>query len=739
MPKILAIGLLAGQLAVTCLVAAADQKLPEIIVSEERIITPTRQIDETVSTGSEVSSKGIELLGPKAETSVYEAINLLPGLNAESTDGRGLGVEQSTMRNRGVRGMLGALTVEGVPNYGGNPIGPRDYLYDLENINSVAVYKGAVPADIGSGVGSRGGAIELRPDWPRQKFGARLSQSFGSDNYYRTFLRLDSGILPTVGTKLSGSYSYTQAGKWRGPGELGPRHNFNLSLTQPVTSKADIKLWYNFNSIKQDLYRPLSFSDTRNLDTNYYKDFNAATTGIAANDINYYRYNHGDFINRDFISLITVTPNEMVRLTLKPYYSIEDTKVFQGNATNNMVQKRTRDIERTGLIAEGSYGTKGLKGVAGYHFESITMNIFAQNFAPAVTGLSYRGYAAVGSSGTAEINSPFLKLAGSYGSFDWQAGVKYFNYGEPAIDGFRNSGTSPDFPLVRDNWLDRRSRTYDIWLPTMGLSYTINESLQLYTSYGKSFIRPYAQLPLASLYTSNRAAFTGQGISLNDLFNGYRMEESDTIDLGLRYKGEKFEIAPTFFYGLHKNLLTTVYDPRVNLSYQQNVGKATGYGLDLEMTAFVTDYLSIFLNPTWTSLTYNNDITYQGAILSSKGKQVTDTPEWMLKSGIILKWNGFEIAPKVRVIGERSGDVEHKEKIDPYAVTDLSISYTRKKLWNLSQFKVSLELSNMTNEKYVSVINSFDDTRASSTAQPNNTSYFPGAPFSAIGSVSMQF
>ena len=45
----------------------------------------------------------------------------------------------------------------------------------------------------------------------------------------------------------------------------------------------------------------------------------------------------------------------------------------------------------------------------------------------------------------------------------------------------------------------------------------------------------------------------------------------------------------------------------------------------------------------------------------------------------------------------------------------------------------------MTNEKYVSVINSFDDTRASSTAQPNNTSYFPGAPFSAIGSVSMQF
>lgn len=731
-------GLITGQLFIIGTAMAAEVKLPEVLVTEDRISTPTRQIDETVSTGSEVGNKGIELQGSKAETSVYEAINLLPGLNQESADGRGLGTEQSVQRSRGVRGMLGALTVEGVPNYGSNPIGPRDYLYDLENISTIAVYKGAVPADIGTGVGSRGGAIELRPDWPHEKFGAQLSQGAGTDNYYRTFLRLDSGTLPNLDTRLSGSYSYTRADKWRGPGELGPRHNFNLSLAQPITSKTDIKLWYNYNSIKQDLYNSLSFSETRNLDANYNKDYNAALTGTSATDINYYKYNHGDFINRDFLSLITITPTDTLRFTLKPYYAVEDTKVLQGNAANNMVQKRTRDIERTGLISEGSYGSKALKGIVGYHFEASTMDIYMQNYAPTAAGLSYRGYAAFAAAGTSATHSPYIKLTGNAGKVDWQVGLKYFNYAEPASDGYRNSGTAPNYPLVRDTWLDRSSRSYDTWLPTAGLSYTITDSLQLYSSYGKSFIRPYSYLPLVSTYTTstNINRFKAAGITLNNLFDGYRMEESDNIDLGLRYRGETFEIAPTFFFGLHKNLLTTVSDARVTgtpISYQQNVGKAVGYGLDLEMSAFVTDYLTIFLNPTWTSLSYDGDITYQGARLASNGKQVVDTPEWMLKSGVILKLGDFEIAPKVRVIGERYGDVEHKEKIDPYAVADLSLSYTRKKILSLAQLKLSLDFTNITDEHYVAVINSFDDTRA------GGTSYYQGAPFSTIGSVSIQF
>lgn len=45
-----------------------------------------------------------------------------------------------------------------------------------------------------------------------------------------------------TGTAVSGSYSFSQADKWRGEGELGPRNNANFALTQPLGEKVDVKL-----------------------------------------------------------------------------------------------------------------------------------------------------------------------------------------------------------------------------------------------------------------------------------------------------------------------------------------------------------------------------------------------------------------------------------------------------------------------------------------------------------------
>ncbi|MCI5122029.1 MAG: hypothetical protein D3908_12720, partial [Candidatus Electrothrix sp. AUS4] len=97
--------------------------MSEVVVSGERLVTPTRQASETVYTGSEITAKGMEIQGTKATTSVYNTLDMLPGINVESADSNGLAAEMSRVRVRGVKGSIGALTVEGVPNYGGNPIG----------------------------------------------------------------------------------------------------------------------------------------------------------------------------------------------------------------------------------------------------------------------------------------------------------------------------------------------------------------------------------------------------------------------------------------------------------------------------------------------------------------------------------------------------------------------------------------------------------------------------------------
>lgn len=714
----------------------AQEVLPEIRVAAEKLITPTMQSSETVYTGSEITTKGMEIQGIKATTSVYNTLDMLPGISVENSDSSGLAAEMSSVRVRGVRSSMGAMTVQGVPNYGGNPMGPRDYVYDIENMQSVSIYKGAIPGDIGTGVGSRGGAIELQPDWPREDFGLFFKQTLGSNKYTRSYLRLDSGDLTESGTRVSGSVSYSESDKWRGPGTLGPRKNANVTLSQALGERVDLKLWYNHNNLDQHLYNSLSYNEIKN---NYSKDYNATLTGNLAQDINYYDYNRGSYQNDDFFAMLTLQANKDLKITLKPYHTREDVEILQGNTSgpvdnrNYQVVKRLRDIKHTGIIAEAMMEQGEFKGTLGYHFEESDSSILTQNYAMTPRGLAYRGFSRISvSDDNTYIHSPYAKVAGSHGAFDWQAGLKYFSFEEPASAGYV-SGPGPQYALRRAPDIDKESNSLDIVLPTVAAAYRFDKGLESRISYGKTFIRPYSYMPLHNLYNQNRALFQEKRITLQQLFDGYGFEESDVVDVGFRYTADCFEIAPTFFYSKHKNLLTSIYDPRVELNYNQNVGKATSYGLDLEMNAYINQAFTLFVNPTYNSMTYDEDLVFAGRSRATEDKQVVDVPEWMAKAGFIWNYRNFEAVPMLRYIGTRYADAENLTEVDSYFLADLRMSYTLPELYWTKEVKLSLELNNLFDKEYITRINASDTTRA------GQASYHPGSPFNAMLTLSVRY
>lgn len=701
-------------------------ELEKVTIEAEKLITPTKQANESVYTGSEVTSKGIELQGVKASTSVYEAISVLPGINVENVDSSGLAVEQSSVRLRGVKSSMGALTVEGVPNYGGNPIGPRDYLYDMENVESFSVYKGGVPSDIGTGVGSRGGAIALHPKWASKEFGIDLTQSLGSNEYTKSYFRVDSGIVNESGTRLSGALSYAKADKWRGEGDLGPRINGNISFVQPLGDKAEIKLWYNHNNQEQHLYRSLTYAQTQNLKANYKNDYNTLKTGVPAQDIYYYDNNKGSYKNDDVMAIVNYRIDDTFELMFKPYYSLEDSLISQGvTSSGGRIQQRIRDIERFGAITELGAKLEHMKLAFGYHYENSLMEISTKNY---TTAGAYAGMGVVGTSGTTYIHSPYAKVSGKEGNFNWQAGLKYFEFQDAASEGY-TSGPAPTYTLTRATDLDRDEQTHKIWLPTIGISYDFDSAWQAYASYGKNFIRPYSYLPLMTYYQNNRAAFQAIGMGAQDLFNGYTLEESNNFDVGVRFKGDSVEIAPTLFYGKHKNLLTTVTnDTNASLSYQQNVGKATSYGLETEINFFIGDTTTLFINPTYMHFTYDDNI--KG--MATKDKQVVDTPKWMGRAGVIYKIGAFELVPMVRYLGERYGNAINTEEVGSAWLADFRATYTLKNFYEKSPLKVSLEIDNLFGKEYISVINASDYETGTST-------YQQGAPRNVMLSVGVKF
>jgi len=77
--------------------------MEEMVVVGEKFVAPTKQTNERVYTGTEITAEGLKLSGAKGRTSVYETMDLLPGVQVESVDPLGLAAEQKNTRVRGVR------------------------------------------------------------------------------------------------------------------------------------------------------------------------------------------------------------------------------------------------------------------------------------------------------------------------------------------------------------------------------------------------------------------------------------------------------------------------------------------------------------------------------------------------------------------------------------------------------------------------------------------------------------
>jgi iron complex outermembrane receptor protein len=130
-------------------------------------------------------------------------------------------------------------------------------------------------------------------------------------------------------------------------------------------------------------------------------------------------------------------------------------------------------------------------------------------------------------------------------------------------------------------------------------------------------------------------------------------------------------------------------------------------------------------------MSFDDDFKRGDKILNIKGNQIPDTPEWMIKSGFVYTVNNFEISPKVKWVDSRYGDALNKEKVDDYVVVKLNLGYTLRNFWKLSETKVTLELNNLFDNRYVGAIEANDSG--------TGADYFAGPPFTAILTMSGKF
>jgi len=698
------------------------------------IATPNATTPATVY---KVDREAMRLFDSPGGANPYTAVAEVPGVKITTVDAYGLNNMQGGQKGMRVRGEVSTHgvsgTVEGLSLGGPGPGPGYLFLFDKENIAGIDFAQGPMSANR-AGLFNSYGALDSRLRWPEKQAGGEVNVSAGRFGFLRSFVRADSGELPT-GTAFFVSASQSSAEKWRGEGNSpSARGNVEVGLSQQL-GDLHFKALYAYNTQAQNNYKALTY--TQASDLNRYRDVDYGTN---RNSSDYYDYNKQDFQNQAFIAEIGYDFSPTTSLTIKPYYASEEGYYLYAGSTNTQVQKWLIDHETYGLSSElkTQLGSTDLK--FGYAWTST---------APPGPPTTRKQYTIVGGKlvfqqwpllsklvDRHEFQNAYAMAEQRFSDWKLDGSLRYVHETLPGIDAYKagaaTAGASWDVSAddaiaraVKDPTRSVSSRSFDKVLPQLGATYTLTPAVDLRINAGQTIGGPafdvFNQAPAGSITTSQQ------------YWNQVKPEIATGVDIGARIRLTDAYLDPTIYYSRSRNKAVAVFSPASNTAYSQNVGQTAASGFQLAAGWSATNTLQLISAFSYSrSVFVENVLTTGGATLPVEGKQLPDVPRVMGNLGAVWRYQGFSVAPLQQYVGPRWGTTTYTERIPGYWLTDLTVGYEQKAHWG--KWTATVGAMNLFDRRYIGQIST---SEVNTTA--NGAIYYPGAPRTLFASLGANF
>jgi len=245
---------------------------------EEVTVTENREISgimKPITVPKERSTITQDFINTQpAGQSIFDSLNKVPGFNFTNADP--YGNSGGNVRIHGFDGNRISFTWDGMPlNDTGNYAIFTNQVADSEILGSASVNQGTTDVDSPTASAS-GGVVAITTMRPNQGYGATSDTSFGTNNYKREFLRLDTGAFGPWGTTAFVSASFTKYDKFKGPGYL-QKKQFNAVIYQDLGELGWVQLAMHWNSNRNDFYNnPTYYPTVSTLQT-----VNGVLTGVV--------------------------------------------------------------------------------------------------------------------------------------------------------------------------------------------------------------------------------------------------------------------------------------------------------------------------------------------------------------------------------------------------------------------------------------------------------------------------
>jgi iron complex outermembrane receptor protein len=663
-------------------------------------------------------------------TSPLKILDKLPSVNFQSASSLGSNEWSTRISVRGFDQSRLGFTLDDVPlgdmsyaNFNGLHISRA---IEPENIGRTALSQGAGALSTASS-SNLGGTIQFYSSDPTDRFGVDTLGTYGSDDTWRLFARVNSGDLGD-GVKAYLSGDYLDQPKWKGKGAQHSWH-INSKLVVPLGTEGSIKAFVNYSDWADDDYVDMwpdllsnkgykwdylrydwatAEAIARNLQAGTY----TATYpgyGVISGDDAYY---DGYGLRKDLLvgANINYKFSDAFSFKVTPYYHRDrgigtwwTPYVPTPGGAPLSVRSTAYWIDREGLT--GSATVTPFDGntleVGGWYEH----NAYKQ-------AREYFGLADTDHSSIGRLEWPKNPFAYDY-QYDFKINTyQYFVQDTWQItDAFKVTGGWKGLEVKINEHYDPAKTpnvarwgtngaltAKDMFLPQIGANYMLGSRFELFASYAENM----------------RAFTTDPFITSPDAFaalkqNGVKPETSWTAEGGLRFHLPHLEGSLAGYHVKFDNRLFSVSPCVAVLSCPStltNVGSVTTNGFEAAGTYRFTRAISLYGSYAYTSAHYDNDVFNGGGelVVASGGKSVVDQPKHLINGELAYDDGTLSGRVHVNYQSKRYATYDNSLAFSGRALVDLNAGYKFHQDGFLGGTEIQLNVTNLFDKKYVATI-----------------------------------
>jgi iron complex outermembrane receptor protein len=666
-------------------------------------------------------------------TSALKVLDKLPSVNFQSATALGTNEWSTRISVRSFTQTQLGFTLDGVP------LGDMSYA----NFNGLHISRAITSQNIGrtdlsQGAGSLstasssnlGGTIQFYSIDPSDTMGATMEGTYGSQNAFNLFGRIESGDLGG-GIKAYVSGSYVDAPKWKGKGKQ-LAWTINSKIVVPLGERGTLKAFANYSNWKDDDYIDMwpemqarqgykwdylryDWTTAKAIADNYnnngvYEDTYAGYDQPIQGDDAYY---DGYGLRKDLLLGANLDYELADNLTVKltPYYhrdrGIGTWWTFYTptpGGANLSVRSTQYWIDREGLTGSLQYKIANHTLEAGGWYEHNSYEQAREYFPLEDTTFSSIG------------KREWPKNPFKY-DYDYKFKINTYQYFVQdtwqVTDAFKiNAGFKGQQVKIDNTFLQGTAATWDttgklsakdMFIPQVGANYMLSDQFELFGSYAEN-MRAFTTEPFITSPTQFAA------LKANNL----KPETSWTAEAGIRFHLSKFEGSLAGYHVKFDNRLLGVTGGTAVQSIPSvlsNVGSVTTNGFEAAGTYHLTRALSFYASYSYTHAEYDNDVYTQptdgsapALVVDTKGKSVVDQPKHLINGAINYDDGAFILGAHVNYQSKRYATYSNDLSFAGRALVDANAGYRFQEHGILAGTEIQLNVTNLFDKKYVATI-----------------------------------